>query len=245
MASTVERWTSAGPIRSQLPLEEIEHTEAHAAASVGEPAPLGLFGFASATFTLSAVMAGWFPKDTAIFAIPLVLVFGGIAQFIAGMWSYRKGDTFSATAFGSFGGFNAAYGLYALFTQSGLMPGLAAGAGVVGVFVACFSLISIFLMIAAMWKNMALVGVLFFLALTYGLIGAGEIAGVAPNLLAYGGWAGIISSVLAFYTAGAMVINSVSQRQALPLGKPMMAQETRLTPITGRDGAIPSDRVMS
>lgn len=222
MAVPVERWTPAGPIRSQMPMEVIEQEEGRAAASVGDSTALGLFGFASATFTLSAVNAGWFPAATAVFAIPLVLIFGGIAQFIAGMWSYRKGDTFAATAFGSFGAFNTTYALYVLLHQGGLIAGPAAGIGVIGVFIACFSLIAFVLMIAALHLNKALVGVLFFLALTYGLLGAGEIAGAAPNLLAYGGWAGIISSVFAFYTAAAMVINSINQRVVVPLGSPMM-----------------------
>ena len=222
MAVPVEKWTPAGPIRSQTSIEVIEQEEARAAASVGESAPLGLFGFASATFTLSAVNAGWFSHATALYAIPLVLVFGGIAQFIAGMWSYRKGDTFAATAFGSFGSFNTAYAVYILLAQGGLITGPAASLGVVGVFIACFSLIAFFLMVAALRLNMALVGVLFFLSLTYGLLGAGDIAGAAPNLISFGGWAGIISSVLAFYTAGAMVINSVYERAVLPLGAPMM-----------------------
>ena len=220
MATVHERWTPAGPIRSEAPMDIIEQEETRAAASVGEAAPLGLFGFASATFTLSAVNAGWFPAATAIFAMPLVLIFGGIAQFIAGMWSYRKGDTFAATAFGSFGAFNTTYALFLLFSASGLVKGPAAGTGVIGIFIACFSLIAFVLMLAAMRINWALVGVLFFLALTYGLLGAGEIAGASPNLLSYGGWAGLISSVLAFYTAAAMVINSVNKRVVLPLGAP-------------------------
>jgi len=215
-----ERWTTAGLIKSNLPADVIEQEKTRTAATVGEAAPLGLFGFASATFTLSAVNAGWFPAATAIFAIPLVLVFGGIAQFIAGMWSYRKGDTFSATAFGSFGAFNTTYALFILLNHAGLIVGPSAGMGVIGVFIACFSLIAFILMLAALRINMALVGVLFFLALTYGLLGAGEIAGAAPNLLSYGGWAGIISAVLAFYTAGAMVLNSVNGRAVVPLFPP-------------------------
>ena len=219
-----EQWTSAGPIRSTLPLEAIEHEEARAAASAGEPAPLGLLGFASGTFTLSAVLAGWFPKSTALFATPAVFVFGGLAQFIAAMWSYRKGDTFSATAFGAFGAFNTSYALYLWLKGAGLITGPGSGLGVVGVYVCCFALIAAMLTVAALWKNKALMGVLFFLALAYGLIGAGDIAAGASNLLSYGGWAGLVSSVLAFYTAGAMVVNSAAERVILPLGAPAMSK---------------------
>jgi len=222
--SVTERWTTAGPIRTTLPMDVIEQEETRSAASVGEPAPLGLFGLASGTFTLCAVLAGWFPASTAIFASTVVFVFGGISQFIAGMWSYRKGDTFAATAFGSFGAFNTAYALYLWLHQAGLIVGPAAGLRVIGVFVACFALIATFLMVAALWKNMALVAVFFFLALTYALIAASYLANGATGVMTAGGWAGVIASLLAFYAAGAMVIDSASQRPVAPLGGQMFAE---------------------
>lgn len=223
-ADPVERWTPAGPIKSNMPMETIEQDEAHTKATAGEPAPLGLFGFATATFTAGAVLAGWFPATTILYASAVLFIFGGLAQFIAGMWSYRKGDTLAATAFGTFGAFNTTYALYLWLHHAGIIAGPGAGLGVVGIFIAGFGLIAGLLMVAAMWRNMALVAVLFFLSLAYCLIGASDIAAGAPNLLSYGGWAAIISSVIAFYTAGAMVINSEARRMLLPLGKaPMKA----------------------
>ncbi|HWE61637.1 MAG TPA: acetate uptake transporter [Chloroflexota bacterium] len=221
MATMLERWTPAGPIRSTLPPEAIAQEEARAAASVGEAAPLGLFGFAAATFTLSAVNAGWFSAATALYAIVPLIVFGGLVQFVAGMWEFRKGDLFAATAFGSFGGFNAAYGLTILLKQAGLIVGPGAGMGVLGVFVISFGLIAGMLAIAALWKNMALVGVLFFLMITFVLLGIGMIASGSTMMTHIGGYAGLVSSVLAFYTGGAIVINSTSTRPIFPLGAPM------------------------
>ena len=220
-----ERWTTAGPIRTAVPMETIEQEKTRATSYVGEPGPLGLLGFATGTFTISAVLAGWFPATTVLFASAVVFIFGGLGQFIAGMWAYRKGDTFSATAFGSFGAFNTAYALYLWMHQSGLIVGPGSGLGVIGIMLACFSFIAAALMVAAMWRNMALVAVLLFLALTYGLVGAGNIAGGAPNLISEGGWAGLISSTIAFYTAAAMLINSASERELLPLGHRMMSDD--------------------
>jgi succinate-acetate transporter protein len=218
MATIPERWTPAGPIRTALPVETIAKEEARSAASVGEPAPLGLFGFASATFTISAINAGWFSPATALFAMVPLIVFGGIVQFIAGMWAYRKGDTFAATAFGSFGGFNATYGMYVLLKQAGLIVGPGAGAGVVGVFLICLGFIAGMLTLAALWKNMALVAVLGCLTVTYVLLGIGMIADGSALMMHVGGWAGLVSSVLAFYVGGAMVINSIGARAIMPLG---------------------------
>jgi len=199
-------------------MEIIEQEETRAAASVGEPAPLGLFAFATGTFTISTVLAGWFPASTLLFASAVVFVFAGIGQFLAGMWAYRKGDTFAATAFGSFGGFNVSYVLYLWLHQAGLIAGPGAGTGVIGVFIACFAFIAAVLAIAALRQNTALVVVLSLLALGYALVAASDIAAGAPNLLAYGGWALIGSAVAAFYTGAAMVINSVNQKVVVPLG---------------------------
>lgn len=103
-----------------------------------------------------------------------------------------------------------------------MLTGSGAGRGVMGIVFASFALIAAPLMVAALWRSMALVGVLFFLALMYGLVGAGDIAVGPPALIHAGGWAGILAAVSAVYTAGSLVINSVSRRGILPLGAPLL-----------------------
>ena len=77
------------------------------------PAPLGLFGFATTTWLLSMLNAGWFPivKD-----LPLMMAtafaFGGVAQFIAGLLEYPRGNTFGFVAFTCYGSFWFAFALY-------------------------------------------------------------------------------------------------------------------------------------
>ena len=87
----------------------------------GDPAPLGLAGFAFTTFLLSFVNSGIFggaASGTAWLAasgttadnmislvIPLAFFWGGLAQFIAGLFEMRKGNTFGFTAFCSYGAF--------------------------------------------------------------------------------------------------------------------------------------------
>jgi succinate-acetate transporter protein len=221
MARTVgyEHWTKAGPIVSATPDDQLAQLELRAAATVGESAPLGLLGFATATFTVGTILAGWYPQKTVLLTIPILLIFGGIVQFIAAMWSYRKGDTFGATAFGSFGAFNTTFALF-LILQQGMLHSATTGIANLGIWIGAFSFIALFLSIAALGRNLALVGVLFFLFLTYGFIATGYLTGQAATggwLMHLGGWAGIISSVLAFYTAAVMVINSNFGRNVFPL----------------------------
>src|SRR6266516_3112819 len=75
------------------------------APAVANPAPLGLCGFALTTFVLSSINAGWFPDKGTNIVVGLALFYGGLAQLCAGMWEFRSGNTFGATAFSSYGAF--------------------------------------------------------------------------------------------------------------------------------------------
>src|SRR5207302_10671892 len=76
-----------------------------------DPGPLGLAAFAGTTFVLSLVNAGLVGTQRLPGGGPLPMVaalavaYGGIAQFAAGIWQFRTGNTFGAVAFCSFGAF--------------------------------------------------------------------------------------------------------------------------------------------
>src|SRR5579871_6966304 len=77
-----------------------------------DPGPLGLAGFAGTTFVLSLVNSGLVGVQHGAPGgglLPLVaglaLAYGGIAQFLAGIWEFRTGNTFGAVAFCSYGAF--------------------------------------------------------------------------------------------------------------------------------------------
>src|SRR6266542_6491430 len=69
------------------------------AVSIADPAPLGLAGFALTTFVLSMFNAGLVDTKGLPVVFGLALAYGGGAQLLAGMWEFRKGNTFGATAF--------------------------------------------------------------------------------------------------------------------------------------------------
>ncbi len=214
-----DRWTEAGPIPARAPAETVEQLEIQAQATAGDPVPLGLASFAGATFVVSAVNAGWFgnPIIGLIAAAPILFFFGGISQFIAAMWAFRKGNTFAATAFGSFGSFNTLFAVIILLIASGTIPlGTIPGDYTVATTLAMFALIAGYLAFAATGISTVLVAVLGFLAATYGLLTAGFFIG-PPNLaITAGGYAGMVSSLLAFYASAAIVINSATRREVLP-----------------------------
>src|SRR5579859_7165389 len=70
--------------------------------AIANPAALGLGGFALTTFVLSTHNAGLAPDLT---WLGLGFFYGGLAQFAAGMWEFKTGNTFGATAFSTYGAF--------------------------------------------------------------------------------------------------------------------------------------------
>src|SRR5579871_3869771 len=106
-------WTRAGLVRGALTRQEGSALAASAQATIADPIPLGLAGFASARFTISTVYTGWFPftPGNLSVAIPVALIFGGVASFLAGMWAFRRGNVLAATTFATFGAFNALWAL--------------------------------------------------------------------------------------------------------------------------------------
>jgi hypothetical protein len=155
-------------------------------------------------------------------AIPVALVFGGIGQFLAGMWAFRRGNLLAATAFASFGAFNTSWALMQWLTISKVLPDSSHGgdaAYVAGIFVLTFALIALYLGVAALGDNTFIAAILLILALTYLCDGIGVMIGGRNFLLGIGGYAGMLTSLIAFYVSGAIVINSALKREALPIGR--------------------------
>src|SRR5919198_41439 len=64
---------------------------------IAAPSILGLFGFAGATFVVASNLAGWWgTSESGLALAPFAAMFGGLAQFLAGMWAYRARDAVSA-----------------------------------------------------------------------------------------------------------------------------------------------------
>lgn len=73
--------------------------------TIADPGPLGLACFALTTFVLSMFNAGLVSEAGEPVVYGLALMYGGIAQILAGMWEFRTGNTFGALAFTSYGAF--------------------------------------------------------------------------------------------------------------------------------------------
>jgi uncharacterized protein len=97
-------------------------TTAPQVQSVADPAPLGLAAFGLTTFILSAVNAGLIPKPAEPVVLGVAFAYGGLAQFCAGMWEFKRNNTFGATAFTSYAAFWIAFALLVTFNVGAIPP---------------------------------------------------------------------------------------------------------------------------
>lgn len=189
---------------------------------VAAPSILGLFAFSAATFMVAANLAGWYGNDaTPLILFPFAAVFGGIAQFLAGMWSYRARDGLATATHGMWGSFWIAYGLYYLLVAARVLPlptGSHTAAVALGYWFIVLAAITWIGAVAATGENIGLTLVLVTLAAGSTLLAIGWVASV-NRLVAVGGVVLVASAAFAFYTASAMLLQGTFGRVVLPVGR--------------------------
>src|SRR5690242_16104766 len=117
-------------------------------AAVANPGPVGLAGFAMTTFVLSCFNASFINHSVEGVVLPLALFYGGLVQLLAGMWEFRRNNTFAATAFASFGAFWLSYAAYVKF----VVPGLPASTEykATGLFLLAWAIFTAYMTLASM-----------------------------------------------------------------------------------------------
>ncbi|SDN07716.1 acetate uptake transporter [Actinacidiphila guanduensis] len=183
--------------------------------TIADPGPLGLAGFASTTFVLSSFNAHLIHQNLLTVVLPLALFYGGLVQLLAGMWEFRKGNTFGATAFASYGAFWLSYAGYVKFVIGDLPPDTAHQA--TGLYLLVWAIFTVYMTVAALRTNAALLAVFTALAATFILLAVAEFD-QSTAITKVGGWVGLVTAVLAWYASFAGVTNSTWKRTVLPLG---------------------------
>jgi len=192
-----------------------ERTVATAAApvpqiqSVADPAPLGLAGFALTTFVLSAVNAGWVPKAGEPVVLGLAFGYGGLAQFCAGMWEFKRNNTFGATAFTSYGAFWIAFALLVTFNVANIAAEVRPAA--IGVFLVAWGIFTAYMTIAATTLSRPVLVVFILLTITFFILAIGALTS-QPGLTVLGGYLGLLTAVAAWYASATTVIASTRKR---------------------------------
>jgi succinate-acetate transporter protein len=190
-------------------------------APVADPAPLGLAAFALTTFMLSGHNASFIP-DAAW--VGLALFYGGLIQLLAGMWEFRNRTVFGATAFASYGGFWLSLGTFVLLiSTSHGFAGLLKRSDVnnsLAWFVIAFAIFNTYMLMWATRVSIAVTAVFLSLEVTEILLAFGffHLAhGRSSWMLHAGGWAGVVTAGIAWYTSAGGVVNGMVSRPGSPL----------------------------
>lgn len=180
----------------------------------GNPAPLGLMGFGMTTVLLNLHNAGIIALDTMI--LSMGIFYGGLAQIIAGIMEWKKGNTFACTAFISYGMFWLT--LVGLVTLPKTVPGLSAPSGLsIPVYLAAWGIFTLVLFIGTLRLNRALQVVFGSLTVLFFMLAAGDAMGSAA-LGKAAGWEGLFCGASAIYAGLAQVLNEVYGKTVWPLG---------------------------
>jgi uncharacterized protein len=183
--------------------------------AIANPAPLGLAAFALTTFVLSMVNSGLVSDTAEPVVFGLALAYGGIGQLLAGMWEFKTGNTFGATAFSSYGAFWISFWALVTFFLKDI-PKDEAGAAV-GLYLWAWGIFTGYMFIASLRTTAAVALVFFLLTATFILLGIGN-SGGSSSVVKLGGYVGLATALAAWYASFAQVINSTFGRTVAPLG---------------------------
>jgi succinate-acetate transporter protein len=202
-----------------------EATEERGFSRVADPAPLGLAAFALTTFMLSGHNATFIPDGI---WVGLAIFYGGLIQLLAGMWEFRNRNVFGATAFSTYGGFWLSLGIFVVLinTQTAFYTVFQNKVEVhnaLAWFLLAFAIFNTYMLLWASRLNLATFAVFLALEITEILLAIGYFLlahGHSSYWLHVGGWAGIVTAAVAWYASAAGVVNGMSPKPVVPVGRP-------------------------
>jgi succinate-acetate transporter protein len=162
----------------------------------------------------SVFNAGLLDRTGEPVVLGLAVAYGGLAQLLAGMWEFRRGNTFGTMAFASYGAFWLSYWALQQFLIKQIPAGEVGNA--TALFFITWAIFTALLWIASVRTTAAVSVTLALLAVMFLLLGIGD-AGAHTELVKIAGWFGIATAAAGLYAAFAALINSTYERTLLPL----------------------------
>lgn len=186
---------------------------------LANPAPLGLLGFGLTTILLNLANANIYGLGSST-VLAMGIFYGGLAQVMAGLLEFRKGNTFGMTAFLSYGFFWMTF-VFIVFslTNTWGLGGLAPSSTALGYYLFFWGLFTFGMFFGTLRRNGALMAVFGTLWILFFLLAVGFWTNSSPTstLGYFTGYEGVLCGLLAFYTAIAEVLNESYGRSVLPL----------------------------
>jgi succinate-acetate transporter protein len=194
-----------------------------------DPAPLGLAGFALTTFLLSGHNASFIPD---LIWVGPALFYGGLCQLLAGMWEFRNRNVFGATAFSTYGGFWMSLGIFVVLANTTSFAASFKGHDLTNAlawFLMAFAIFNFYMLLGSLRVSAAVFCVFLTLQITEVVLAIAFWNGHA-GWLHWGGWLGVVTAAVAWYTSAAGVMNGVAERIVLPVG-PAILRPMPATPV--------------
>jgi len=182
--------------------------------STANPAPLGLLGFGMTTVLLNFHNAGFYGMNSMILAMGLC--YGGVAQVIAGVMEWKKGNTFAATAFISYGFFWISLVTLIVLPKMNLVD--KADETAMASYLLMWGLFTAVMFVGTFRISRALQVVFGTLVVLFFLLAVGDFTGAGAGFKQFTGYEGIVCGLSAIYTGLAQVLNELYGRVVLPLG---------------------------
>ena len=181
--------------------------------TTANPAPLGLLGFGMTTVLLNFHNAGFYPLDSMILAMGIF--YGGMAQIFAGIFEWKKKNTFGTTAFLSYGLFWLTLVALIVIPKFGWVPAVSSAS--FGAYLFMWGVFTFIMFFGTLRANRALQFVFLSLAILFFLLAANKWTGSA-GIGTIAGYEGIVCGLSAVYTGLAQVLNEMYGRTVWPLG---------------------------
>jgi len=191
------------------------------------PAPLGLLGFGVTTILLNFIH-NYRLSSVDPMILGMGIFYGGLAQIIAGVLEYRKGNTFGTVAFTSYGLFWLSYVFLSMVPNTSFLTGYSAPSSEsFAVYFFMWGLFTLIMFFGTLKTNRALqvvfmsLAVLFFLlSLRFALFAFTPYTATdLTALTVITGIEGIFTGFSAFYLGLAEVLNEVHGKTVLPIGQ--------------------------
>jgi len=194
--------------------------------TTGNPAPLGLLGFGMTTVLLNLHNAGFYEMNGMILAMGIC--YGGLAQIIAGLMEWKKGNTFATTAFISYGFFWLSLVVLVLLPKfvpavqnanvPPTAPPFATNDTAMAAYLAMWGVFTGVMFLGTFRLNRALQFVFGTLTVLFFLLAYAHYAKPGEGFEHFAGYEGIVCGLSAIYTGLAQIINELNGRTILPLG---------------------------
>jgi succinate-acetate transporter protein len=180
------------------------------------PAPLGLMGFGLTTILLNLVNARLLGSDALGMILPMGIFYGGLAQIIAGLLEAKRGNTFGATAFTSYGLFWLSFVAINVLPKLGLTD--TASSTAIGAYLFVWGMFTALMSIATFKATKALQVVFISLAALFFILAIGDFTEIVM-VETLGGYEGIFCGSSAVYLAIAEILDETYEKKILPVGK--------------------------